>query len=134
MDRALVALVLAVSSLGAAGSPFAGGWKGDLDGLTAIRLTVNEDQGKLFGSIVFYLIRKDEKGTRIDGEYTCDLLRVATKGKRMTFEVKHHVTHDSAEYGPNVKFVFEVSGENEGVLRKASEGEDSLRMVRERSE
>jgi hypothetical protein len=49
----------------------------------------------------------------------------------MTFEVKHHVRHDSPEYGPNAKFVFEVSGENEGVLRRVSGGEDALRMVRE---
>ncbi len=83
------------------------------------------------GSIVFYLIRKDEKGTRIDGEATCELLQVATEGKRMTFEVRHHVTHESPEYGPNVKFGFEVSGENEGALRRVSEGEDSLRMVPE---
>jgi hypothetical protein len=131
MDRALVALVLAVSSLGAAGSPFAGRWKGDLDGLTAIRLTVNDDQDKASGSIVFYLIRKDEKGTRIDGEATCKLLQVVINGRSMTFEVKHHVRHDSPEYGPNAKFVFEVSGENEGVLRRVSDGNDSLRMVRE---
>jgi len=130
MHRTLLGLVIAVSSLGAAGSPFVGGWKGDLDGLTAIRLTV-KDQGKVSGSIVFYLIRKDEKGTRIDGEATCELLQVATEGKRMTFEVRHHVTHESPEYGPNVKFVLEVSGENEGDLRRVSEGEDSLRMVRE---
>jgi hypothetical protein len=134
MSRLLLGLILAASSFGSNGSPLAGSWKGDLDGLTAVRLRVKESKGQVSGSIVFYMIRKDEKGARIDGEANCELLQVAAQGKRMTFEVKHHVKHDSPEYGPNVKFVFEVSGENEGVLRKVSEGEDSVRLVREPSE
>jgi len=129
MKRALLTIVLAAGSLWA-GSPFAGRWQGKLEGLPGATLTIKEGQGKLSGSIVFYLIRKDDKGTRVDGEANCELLAVATDGKQMAFEVKHHVTHESPEYGPNVKFVFELTGDNEGVLRKT--GDDlSVRMTRE---
>jgi len=47
----------------------------------------------------------------------------------MTFEVKHHIRHDSPEYCPNAKFVFELTDENEGMLRNISEG-PPLRMLR----
>jgi hypothetical protein len=49
----------------------------------------------------------------------------------MTFEVRHHVSHDSPEYGPNVKFAFELAGDNkEGMLRNVPDGL-SVRMLRE---
>jgi hypothetical protein len=129
MKRALLTIVLAAGSLWA-GSPLTGRWMGEIEGMPAVRLTVQEEHGKVSGSVVFYLIVKDEKGTHADGDYTADLLNVTAKGRAMAYEVKHHVTHDSAEYGPNVKFVFELTGENEGILRKT--GDDlSLRMIRE---
>jgi hypothetical protein len=129
MERTLLAIVLAAGSLWA-GSPFAGRWMGEIDSLPGVTLTVKEDHSKLSGSIVFYLIRKDDKGARVDGEANCELLAVAADGKRMTFEVKHHVTHESPEYGPNAKFVFKLMGENEGVLRNTGDGL-SVRMIRE---
>jgi hypothetical protein len=129
MKRTFLTTLLAAGSLWA-GSPFAGRWQGKLDGLPGATLTVKEDQRKLSGSIVFYLIRKDGKGARVDGEANCELLAVAADGKRMTFEVKHHVTHESPEYGPNAKFVFKLIGENEGVLRNTGDGL-SVRMIRE---
>jgi len=129
MKRALLTIVLAAGSLWA-GSPLTGRWMGEIDGLPGVRLTVQEDQGKISGSVIFYLIVKDEKGAHVDGDYTADLLNVTVKGRQMTFEVRHHVSHGSSEYGPNVKFVFELTGDNEGVLRKT--GDDlSVRMIRE---
>ena len=129
MKRALLTIVLAAGSLWA-GSPLTGRWMGEIDGLPGVRLTVQEDQGKISGSVIFYLIVKDEKGAHVDGDYTADLLNVTVKGRQMTFEVRHHVSHGSSEYGPNVKFVFELTGDNEGVLRKT--GDDlSVRMTRE---
>jgi len=129
MTREFFAIVLAAGSLWA-GSPFAGRWMGEIDGMPAVRLTVQEDQGKLSGSIVFYLIVKDENGPHVDGDYTADLLNVTANGKRMTFEVRHHVTHGSPEYGPNVKFSFEATAEREGTMRKIDDGV-SVRMIRE---
>jgi len=129
MPRALLAIVLSAGSLWA-GSPFAGRWQGKIEDLPGVTLTVKEDKGSLSGSIVFYLIRKDSKGARVDGEANCELLQVAAEGQRMTFEVKHHIRHDSPEYGPNAKFVFELTDENEGLLRNISEG-PPLRMLRD---
>ncbi len=129
MKRLLLMSVVAAGSLWA-GSPLSGRWMGEIEGLPGVRLTVKEDQGKVSGSIVFYLIVKDKKGTHIDGDYTADLLNVTAKGKRITFEVKHHVRHDSPEYGPNAKFTFEVTAEREGTLRKIDDGE-TARMLRE---
>jgi len=129
MTREFLVIVLAAGSLWA-GSPFAGRWMGEIDGLPGIRLAVQEDQGKLSGSIVFYLIVKDEKGTRVDGDYKADLLNITAKGRRMTFEVRHHVSHGSAEYGPNVKFSFEAATEREATMRNIDDGL-TVRMIRE---
>ena len=129
MKRALFTMVLAAGSLWA-GSPFAGRWMGEVEGLPGVRLTVQEDQAGISGSIIFYLIRKDDKGTRVDGDYTADLLNVTAEGRRMTFEVKHHVKHDSPEYGPNAKFEFNLTDENTGTLRNMGDG-PSVKMIRE---
>jgi hypothetical protein len=130
MTREFLVIVLAAGPLWA-GSPFAGRWMGEIEGLPGVRLTVQEDQGRLSGSIVFYLIVKDEKGAHVDSDYKADLLNVTAKGRRMTFEVRHHISHDSPEYGPNVKFAFELAGENkEGMLRNVPDGL-SVRMLRE---
>jgi hypothetical protein len=129
MTREFLASVLATGSLWA-GPPFAGRWMGEIEGLPGVRLTVQEDQGKVSGSIVFYLIVKDEKGTRVDGDYKADLLNVTAKDRRMMFEVRHHVSHGSPEYGPNVKFSFEATTERAGTMRKIDDGE-TVRMVRE---
>ena len=129
MTREFFAIVLAAGSLWA-GSPLAGRWMGEIEGLPGVRLTVQEDQGKLSGSIVFYLIVKDEKGARADGDYKADLLNITAKGRRMTFEVRHHVSHGSPEYGPNVKFSFEAATDREATMRNIDDGL-TVRMVRE---
>ena len=129
MKRALLTIVLAAGSLWA-GSPLTGRWMGEIDGLPGVRLTVQEDQGKISGSVIFYLIVKDEKGTHVDGDYTADLLNVTVKGRQMTFEVRHHVSHGSPEYGPNVKFTFGATEEREGTMRKMDDGQ-TVRMTRE---
>ena len=130
MKRALFVIVLAAGSLWA-GSPFAGRWQGKLEDLPGATLTVKEGHGRLSGAIIFYRIRKDGKGARIDGDAKCELLEVAAQDRRMTFEVKHHVSDGSPEYGPNAKFVFELTAKNEAILRNVSEGL-SMRMLRER--
>jgi len=129
MKRALLTIVLAAGSLWA-GSPLTGRWMGEIEGMPGVRLTVQEDQGKVSGSVIFYLIVKDEKGTHVDSDYTADLLNVTAKGRQMTFEVRHHVSHGSPEYGPNVKFTFAATAEREGTMLKMDDGE-TVRMIRE---
>jgi hypothetical protein len=70
MKRSLLTIVLAAGSLWAS-SPLTGRWMGEIDGMPGVKLTIQDDQGKVSGSIVFYLIVKDEKGTHVDGDYTC---------------------------------------------------------------
>ena len=48
MTRELLVIVVAAGSLWA-GSPLAGRWMGEIDGLPGVRLTVQEDQDKLSG-------------------------------------------------------------------------------------
>ena len=105
MTSELLVIVVAAGSLWA-GSPLAGRWMGEIDGLPGVRLTVQEDQDKLSGSIIFYLIVKDQKGSHVDSDYTADLLNVTAKGRQMTFEVRHHVKHGSPEYGPEREIHF----------------------------
>lgn len=130
MTREFLVIVLAAGFLWA-GSPFVGRWQGQLEGLPGVTLTVKQDHGKLSGSIIFYLIRKDGKGARVDGEYNCELLEISAEDNRLTFEVKHHVRHGGPEYGPNVKFALELVGDKQARLINISEGGLSVRLLRE---
>lgn len=131
MKNVFFAGLLAAGSLWA-GSPFAGRWQGKLAGLPGATLTVQERDGRLSGSITFYLIVKDEKGTRVDGKADCELLAVAAHGKEMTFEVRHHLRHGGPEYGPNAKVLFVLTGKNEANLRNLGEGDSTPSMPMQR--
>jgi hypothetical protein len=98
-------LWLLMSESSASTSPFAGIWEGQTNGLPAIELRIQGSAGKPNGDIVFYFQERKSDGPWIvKSDHTVPMLNVKTEGKTMTFEVAHHKSHGSPEFGPNVKF------------------------------
>ena len=108
----ILTLVLTMVLLGAASgeSIFAGTWQGKMGDLPAVTLTVKDDGGKLSGTVVFYLLmRATEKDSwHVDGKATETLIEPKVEGNVLSFEVRHHTSHGSDEYGPNVAMRVEL--------------------------
>jgi|SRR5581483_8091037 len=118
-----------------AGSAFAGAWRGSSNGLPSIDLKIENAGSKLAGTAVFYLqTRKDESEPwRVASEATLPMLSPTVQGKNLMFEVPHHTCHGCTDYGPNVRFEMELTGQNEArLVRFSDSGEqrDTVKLVR----
>lgn len=105
-------------------SPFDGTWECEVNDLPGVNLIVADaGGGRLGGIITFYFqMRDDERSKwRIAGKAVAPLLSAHMEGTALVFEVQHHKTHGSREFGPNVKFRAELAGGNEAVLYNLSE-------------
>jgi biopolymer transport protein ExbD len=102
---------------------FAGTWKGSMNGLPGVDLTIQEADAKITGSIVFYFQeRKDVNSPwQVTADYAVPLLATHVTGKILTFEVEHHVCHGCPERGPNVTFRMELAGPNQARLWRLEE-------------
>lgn len=114
-------------------SPFDGFWEGKMHGLPGIALVVADaDGGTVGGVVTFYLQMRGGDGKwRVAGKYAAPLLVVCHGGKTLTFEVQHHKTHGSPEFGPNVTFQMELSKSNTATLENLEEGSAApIRLTR----
>jgi hypothetical protein len=119
----VMSCALAVSSTIAGASPFAGVWRGAVNDLPAVELTIEEKEGKPGGTIVFYFQRLGPDGKwRIEGgRNPTPLLAIIVEGKSLSFEVIHHRRHGSPDLGPNAKFRIELTESGAAALRKTDE-------------
>jgi len=123
--------LFSVVFLTAATSPFVGTWEGQMNDLPGVDLTINEIAGEISGVIGFYSQMRGTDGKwQVEGDnYTQPLLSAKVEGRNLAFEFAHHKSHDSPEFGPNVKFHMELVGPNEARLYR---GDDraSIKLIR----
>jgi hypothetical protein len=104
-------------------SQFAGTWEGTMNGLPAVEIKLTDHSGKVDGTIAFYLqMRGEEAKWRVMGDKASavqPLLSPYVNGNVLTFEVTHHKTHGSAEFGPNKRFRIAVTSSTTAYLRTA---------------
>jgi len=107
----VVAAVVLLAGAVRAVSPFAGTWHATANGLPAVTLTVQDRDGKISGTVVFYLQTRESVDApwKVDGGDIVEILNPTTEGSRLVFEVRHHTYHGSSEYGPNVKMTVELA-------------------------
>jgi biopolymer transport protein ExbD len=132
LEVCLIALTLVAGLTHAAAQPvgvsnrdssFARTWKGIINGLPAIDLTLREADKKISGSIVFYFQERADLNTplRNTAEHAVSLLKPQGDGRVLSFEVEHHVCHACPELGPNSRFRLELKARNEARLRRLEE-------------
>lgn len=93
-------------------SAILGLWSGKMDGLTAIRLTIEEQDGKLMGAALFYMIRRDPgvAPTASPG-FPTPMISPAFDGKTLTFKISHKHAHPPRTLNdPPVDFRLELTG------------------------
>lgn len=115
-----VAVCGCFAPLVAAASTFVGTWDAKINDLPGIELTIKDDAtSKVNGEIVFFFQRRGEDGKwRVEGEPARGpLIDPKVTGKFLTFEVRHHKQHGGPEWGPNVKYRLELTGDDELTFR-----------------
>jgi hypothetical protein len=106
-------------------------WSGKLEGLTAVRMTIEEHDGKLMGAVLFYMIRRDPgvAPTASPG-FPTPMISPSFDGKTLTFKVSHKHAHPPRSLNdPPVDFRLELTGPDKAV-GYAPDGQ-ALELVRE---
>jgi hypothetical protein len=114
-------------------SPIVGTWQGKLHDLPGATLVVKNDNGKLTGSIVFYLQQRDGDSWKVVYENMEPLIKPRLDGQTFFFQVSHENAHpgESGPSDPPVKFEVTLTGKDEGTLRSTNYGDNSeLKMTR----
>jgi hypothetical protein len=131
----LLSGLAAVLTSSAAPSDFAGTWEGKVNDQPAVRLTLSDAAGQLSGEMVFFFQSRGQDGKwRVVKNQNGGgpILAPRLEGKLLTFEVRHHKTHGSLEYGPNKRYTVERAGPDEVRLREAGVPDESpgLKLIR----
>jgi hypothetical protein len=105
----LVSLVVPAMAGSDENSLIVGVWKGKMESLPWLTLTVEEENGKLIGAVLFFLIRHDPNATTTASAGIPEpLIDPSFDGKILTFKVSHRHAHPGTEHDPPVRFKFEL--------------------------
>ena len=113
-------------------SAILGVWRGTMEGLPAVTVTVEEEEGTLRGALLFYLIRRNPRGapTASPGIPT-PMIDPSFDGKALSFRVSHRYAHPPRTLNdPPVKFRLELTGPDRAKL--LDHEAPALEMVRDK--
>jgi hypothetical protein len=136
----VVALVLVVAGLAPAlaalptnNSSILGVWRGKMDSLPAVTLTIEDEGGNLSGAVLFYLIRREPgRVPSASAGVPEPLIKPIFDGSILTFEVSHRHAHPpGTSNDPPVKFRLQLTGPDKAKLL-TGEGGEGLEMVRDK--
>jgi hypothetical protein len=135
--RTMLVLLLSCVSLAFADDKNAavtGVWRGEMDGLPAIVMTVSDEGDELTGAVVFYLIRRDEgQPARSSPGAPEPMFHLKFDGRVLSFQVSHRRAHGARTADdPPVSFRLEITGPNEGGLVREHDEGAGLRMSRDK--
>ena len=94
-----------------------GQWSGQMEGFTAIRMTVEELDGKIGGSVMFYMLHRDAKGMTATPTFPEPMFSPAFDGKTLTFKISHRYAHPPRTLNdPPVDFRVEVTAPDKATV------------------
>jgi hypothetical protein len=102
-------------------SAIVGPWTGTMDGLPALRLVVQENNGNLTGAVLFYLIRREPGAAPVASPgFPEPMIAPVFDGKTLIFKIDHRYAHPPRTLNdPPVNFRLEVSGTDKARLFSA---------------
>ena len=127
-----LALIVVAGSLCASDSPIAGIWTAELHDKPAIKLTVNDDGGKLSGNIIFYFLMLENGSWKVKDGTAINLIDPRLEGKTFEFAVPHAKKHGSTEPADQeIKtFRMQLTGKNQAVFKNAADDGGDLILKR----
>lgn len=126
----VLSFIVPIAAASADNSAIVGVWKGKMDSLPMLTLTVEQENGKLIGAVLFYLIRRDPGGAPTASPGIPEpLMDPSFDGKTLTFKVNHRHAHPGTEHDPPVSFQFEL--ESSGKLIGVDHEGPSVELVRD---
>jgi hypothetical protein len=107
-------------------SPVAGVWTAELNEKPFIKLTVNDNGGKLSGNIVFYMLVQENGDWNVKADDPVCLINPRLEGQTFVFEVVHAKKHGSVDPADQeIKtFRMQLTGKDQGVFKGAANGGD----------
>jgi hypothetical protein len=129
----VVGLAPALAALPTNNSSILGVWRGKMNSLPAVTLTVEDEGGELSGAVLFYLIRRTPGGTPTASPGVPEpLIKPTFDGSTLAFEVSHRRAHPPRTLNdPPVKFRLQLTGPDKAKLL-TGEGGEGLEMVRDK--
>jgi hypothetical protein len=110
-----------------------GVWRGQMDSLPALVMTISDEGGDLTGAMLFYLIRRDEgKPPQSSPGIPEPLFNLKFDGKVLDFRMSHRRSHGARTANdPPVGFRLKITGPNEGLLLREGDQGEALRVSRD---
>lgn len=126
----LIAATAAIAAPAVDNSPVLGVWKANAPSLPMMTLTLEEENRKLIGAVLFYLIRRDPSApASASAGAPAPLIDPTFDGKTLIFKVSHRRAHPGTENDPPVAFRFELGGD--GKIRFLGPDGQQVEMARE---
>ena len=118
-------LVIIITSCRRSTSPIVGLWKGEMNGLPAVELVIQEAESRLTGRVTFFFQRMDSGTWKVERQSSQPLEKISYDGQRLLFQVSHEQAHPDSAGDPPVAFTFTLSSSQEGVLASDYQGQKS---------
>ncbi len=117
-------LLLATTIPARADNPqMAGVWRATMHGQPCILMNVHDNEGKLSGNIIFYLLKLENGAWNATGSDPIPLVHPRIEGNYFVFEVVHAKRNEPVDQQLQ-SFRMELAGKDKGVFHNAMEGQD----------
>ncbi|HWQ52129.1 MAG TPA: hypothetical protein VN442_00495 [Bryobacteraceae bacterium] len=115
-------------------SAIEGVWRGQMDGVPALVMTISDEGGDLTGAILFYLIRRQPGQPPHSAPGIPEpLFNLKFDGKALDFRVSHRRSHGARTANdPPVSFRLKITGANEGLLVREGKESEAIRVSRDK--
>lgn len=118
-------LAMMITSCHQSTSAVTGLWKGEMNGLPAVELMIQEAESQLTGEVTFFFQRMDSGAWKVERQGSQRLDKITFDGQRLRFQVSHEQAHPDSGGDPPVAFTFTRSNSQEGVLESNYQGQES---------
>jgi hypothetical protein len=125
----LATLLLLIAIPARADNPqIAGVWRASLHDQPCILMNVHDNEGKLSGDIVFYLLKLENGSWHATGSDPIPLVHPRIEGNYFVFEVVHAKKNGSTDPSDQNLQTFRMglAGKDKGIFSNAMEGQDLI--------
>jgi hypothetical protein len=109
-------------------SQMAGVWRATMHDQPCILMNIHDNEGKLSGDIIFYLLKLENGSWHATGSDPIPLIHPRIEGNYFVFEVVHAKKHGSTDPAdqPLQTFRMGLAGKDKGIFSNALEGQDLI--------